>query len=242
MAKVFGESGRYVSEESVKHFGKIMTLALIGLMLSSGVAGFFIAKNNLFLIIAGFLLAVLIFVIFYRLAIRHERFRFNYLKGADGEDRVGKALSLLPEEYNVINDLQTDSGNIDHVIIGPTGVYVLDTKNWRGIISADVNGELLVNGKPTDRPVVKIFTARIMNIKEKIETLCGHVRYIQAVFVFTSASVNAKWGTTGSVHCMRDEQLYDYIVNNKTRLSKKEIDDISQAFLALARMDKDFNK
>jgi hypothetical protein len=56
------------------------------------------------------------------------------------------------------------------------------------------------------------------------------------------ARVDAKWGTTGHVHCVRDEQLYDYIVENKKgkKLNQKEIESISQAFLALARMDKDF--
>jgi hypothetical protein len=50
-----------------------------------------------------------------------------------------------------------------------------------------------------------------------------------------------KLGTTGYVHCVEDEQLYDYIVDNKRvkKLAKKEIDTLSQAFLALARLVKD---
>lgn len=66
--------------------------------------------------------------------------------------------------------------------------------------------------------------------------------YAQGLLAFPSAWVDAKWGTTGYVHCVKDEQLYDYIVENKKseKLSKKEIESISQAFLALARMDKDF--
>jgi len=67
---------------------------------------------------------------------------------------------------------------------------------------------------------------------------------VQGVLAFPSARVEAKWGTTGHIHCVTDEQLFDYIVENKksNKLTKKEIDSISQAFLALARMDKDFGQ
>ena len=57
-----------------------------------------------------------------------------------------------------------------------------------------------------------------------------------------SARVEANWGTTRSVHCIREDQLIDYIVLSKfgKKLNKQEVDTISQAFLALAHMEKDF--
>ncbi len=96
------------------------------------------------------------------------------------------------------------------------------------------------NGQPTQKPEIKNLTRRIMSIKEKIIVLSALDPYVQGVFAFPSAYVEAKWGSTGHVHCLRDEQLYDYIVENKKRLDKKEIEAISLAFRALARMDKDF--
>ncbi|MBU4321486.1 MAG: NERD domain-containing protein [Thermodesulfovibrionales bacterium] len=242
MAKVLGQSGRYTSEESIKRFGKTISSFLIGLLLMSALVGYSIAKNNFLFSIMFLLGGGIIFYFFYRKALKHERYRFNYRRGADGEFRVGNALGLFPDEYNVLNDLKTDFGNIDHVVVGPTGVYVLDAKNWRGIITADENGEILLNGKPTNKPEVKILTSRVMNIKEKVKTLCHLDPYIQGVLVFPSARVDARWGTTKAVHCVKDDRLYDYIVENKkpNKLSKKEIDSISQAFLALARMDTGF--
>lgn len=43
---------------------------------------------------------------------------------------------------------------------------------------------------------------------------------------------------------MRDERLYEYIVESTSpkKLGKKEIDSVSQAFLALATMDKAFGR
>jgi hypothetical protein len=120
---------------------------------------------------------------------------------------------------------------------------LLDTKNWRGVVSASNQGELLCNGKPTDKPFVRQFVGRIMGIKERVNALApGLDPYFQAVFVFTSARVDANWGTTKSVHCIRDEQLHDYIVESKrgNKLKKEQVETIAQAFLGLAHMDKDF--
>jgi hypothetical protein len=153
---------------------------------------------------------------------------------------VGYILAGFPDAYRIIPGVETSFGDIDHVVVGPTGVYAVDTKNWRGIVTADDQGELLLNGRPTKKPAIMNLTRSIMNTKKKIKVRSALDPYVRGVLAFTSARVEAKWGTTGSVHCITDEQLYDYIVEKKKRLTKKEIELISQAFLSLARMDKDF--
>ena len=37
--------------------------------------------------------------------------------------------------------------------------------------------------------------------------------------VFTSARIEAKWGTTQNILCMRDDKLIEYILNGKDTLS-----------------------
>ena len=60
--------------------------------------------------------------------------------------------------------------------------------------------------------------------------------------MFTAARVEAKWGSTGNVHCVRDDQLHEYIVEKQfgKRLSSNETRRLAQAFLALAQMDREF--
>ncbi|MBN2654044.1 MAG: NERD domain-containing protein [Nitrospirae bacterium] len=166
----------------------------------------------------------------------------NFRKGVIGEAVVGYLLDIFPDDYYVIHDLTTPFGNLDHVVVGPTGAYIIDAKNWRGVVTANKNGELFLNGNPTHRQEIKNLWRRIIGVKEKIKILSSMDPFIRGLFVFTSAHVDAKWGTTGYIHCISDEQLYDYIVQNKTnkRLSKKKINAIAQAFFALAVMDKTF--
>ena len=172
-----------------------------------------------------------------------ERKRANYLCGVRGEVFVGRNLEDLPEDFFIINDLATLQGNLDHVVIGPTGVFILDTKNWRGVVKADTNGELLLNDKPTDGQEIQQFTARLMGIREKIQTLApGTNQFFQGLFVFTSARVEAKWGTTKSVRCITDEQLIDHILDDKSvsRIQPTVVNAIAKAFGALKTMEQDF--
>jgi hypothetical protein len=253
MAQVLGESGRYVSQEAVRKRRNIVILALSvtgtlcfvwGISIGLTLHAFKIpAWTSLFILIA--MVIILLGVAKWSLPKLDEleKERVNMQRGANGEDLVAQALVGFPEEFTVINDLTTPFGNLDHVVVGPTGVFLLDTKNWRGVVSAGNQGELLCNGMPTDKPFVRQFVGRIMGIKERVKALTpGLDPYFQAVFVFTSARVDANWGTTKSVHCIRDEQLREYVVESKrgNKLTQEQVETTAQAFLGLAHMDKDF--
>ena len=56
--------------------------------------------------------------------------------GAEGERKTARALRpLLREGWVLLNDLPRSFGNIDHVLIGPPGVFMLETKNLSGLVS-----------------------------------------------------------------------------------------------------------
>jgi hypothetical protein len=244
MAKVLGETGRYVAEQATKKLLRLLLLLYVFGISIGFLSGYMVgARQNLVTLLVLPLL-LLLWQFFAKKFKTIESDRISFRKGVMGEAVIGYILEGFPGGYRVIHDLSTPFGNIDHVVIGPTGSYVIDAKNWKGVIGADGNGELLLNGKPTQKTEIKNLTRRIMSIKEKINVLSSLDPYVQGVFAFPSAYVEAKWGSTGYVHCIRDEQLYEYIVENKRskKLSTKEIETISQSFLALARMDKDFGQ
>lgn len=57
---------------------------------------------------------------------------WNYQLGFKGERLVGEQLNqLLAHGYHVFHDLPFDGYNIDHVVVGPSGVYVIETKTRR---------------------------------------------------------------------------------------------------------------
>ena len=62
----------------------------------------------------------------------------NYEKGAAGEVAVARVLSDLTDEFVVLHDLDVpgSKANVDHLVIGPTGVFMIDTKRWSGRLTA----------------------------------------------------------------------------------------------------------
>jgi hypothetical protein len=96
-------------------------------------------------------------------------------------------------------------------VLGPSGIFALDVKNWRGTVKPDGKGELLYNDRPTDKPLVRAFVARTMTLKDRFKALTALDPYVQCLFVFPRTRVEANWGTTGAVHCIRIEQVADYI-------------------------------
>jgi hypothetical protein len=58
--------------------------------------------------------------------------------GAWGEEWTAKALRKLDRHtWRVLHDLDSAHGNFDHVVVGPPGVFVIDSKNWNGEVTID---------------------------------------------------------------------------------------------------------
>ena len=85
--------------------------------------------------------------------------------GAEGERRVADALTQLPEEWLVLHDRLLMPGlaesNLDHLLVGPAGVILVDAKNWAGQIG-EWEGSVFqhkwgANGERAHRPVDREF-------------------------------------------------------------------------------------
>lgn len=86
-----------------------------------------------------------------------ERFG-AFLKGARGEEMVARELALLPGSFEVFHGLPDPSGggDLDHVVVGPGGVAVLETKHWSGPVTYQ-SGEVFARGlRPTRSPIAQV--------------------------------------------------------------------------------------
>ncbi|AUB58791.1 nuclease [Methanobacterium sp. MZ-A1] len=111
--------------------GELLTYAGVILFLISLFA-IFLTLNIFYvlLILAGVFLGV------YgnSLTTQSKKDGYSWEKGLEGEKMVADYLNTLPKDYFVYNDVKLPGkgGNIDHIVIGPTGVYVIETKNYSG--------------------------------------------------------------------------------------------------------------
>jgi hypothetical protein len=63
--------------------------------------------------------------------------------GARGEEKLAEALGEV-ERLQVLNDRRVSGtrGNIDHIVIAPAGVFVVDAKNYQGMVRVRDRGGL----------------------------------------------------------------------------------------------------
>lgn len=234
MAKVIGTAGAYAWTQSLAKYRRMMAMYLIGIL----AGGIFLGFDIAFLLpvrhvagalqVAFLLVAVGVFFLSYGKLIGRtdafEKQRENWRKGARGEALVGALLADLPGSFVVFNDVRFRFGNIDHLAIGPTGIFALEVKTCRGIVTSDAAGELLFNGKQEDSVVSKL-TRAAMDLNQRIKALTSDEFFVHGLVVFSHARVEANWGTTRTVRCMRDEKLLEYITEFRPRriLSREDV-------------------
>ena len=82
---------------------------------------------------------------------------YGCFRGARGEELVAGELAHLPSAWTIFNGLLLPDGrDVDHVAVGPQGVFVIETKHWSGEVSVG-RGEILANGRPIQRsPVAQV--------------------------------------------------------------------------------------
>ena len=108
----------------------------------------------------------------------------------DGEKLVGQTLEeLLRCGYEVFHDIVEEEGNIDHVVVGPGGVLVVETKTrskpGRGKTEVVYDGEKVsVNGGPGNvEPVIQA-KACARAVRKRIKDGTGMDLRVQAVVVY----------------------------------------------------------
>ena len=253
MAKIIGELGRTAAAKAIRDFRRMFLASAMGMALLALFTGI-----TLCLSFPPHRLPVFVFILVIALfgaaawwtdrwttsaIASHEQERLHWRKEALGKATVAFILEALPDGFIVFNDLPTLSGQVDHVVIGPTGIFVIETKNWRGTVRPDGQGELLCNGKSTGLPEVKDLLESINSLREKINVFTHRDDFVQGILAFPLARVEARWGTTRNVHCLTDDRLLDYIEKYRfaRRLKNNEIELIEKAVHALAGLESGFD-
>lgn len=119
--------------------------------------------------------------------LRHvERF----FKGARGEEKVSELLQTLPDDYHVFNDFVAMGKHVDHVVVGPSGVFSIETKFWKGKVTLE-EGCILLDGRLPDRsPLLQ--TKREAELVKAQLAHNGWIGYVTPVLVFASDTFEAK--------------------------------------------------
>lgn len=98
----------------------------------------------------------------------------SWNKGIAGEKTVASYLNQLPEDYFIFNDVKFPGsyGNLDHVVIGPNGIFVIETKNYDGFFIVKEDGWYYKKGnylKKSQSQPGKQVMRNVMSLKKFLE-------------------------------------------------------------------------
>jgi hypothetical protein len=122
----------------------------------------------------------------WRLRFRPSEQVTTWQRGAAGERRTARLLDrLVRDGYVVFHDLAVPGSpaNVDHLVIGPSGVFVIDSKQWSGSVRQGAEGLAWHNHYPLDR-TLEIVRWEARAISRLLGTraaalLCVHGAHVQ---------------------------------------------------------------
>jgi Nuclease-related domain len=124
-------------------YRRTLLLRLAGIALAGLVAA--LAVDQVVPALAGWAGLVAAGLVGWRLRFRVSQDARNWQRGARGERRTARQLDrLAPHGWVVFHDLAVPDSraNADHLLIGPAGVFLVDSKNWRGRLAFAPDGTL----------------------------------------------------------------------------------------------------
>lgn len=178
-------------------------------------------------------------LIFFIISLIYFSKFFTWNLGAKGEEIVIGELKKLSKDYIVLNDVRLPNieGNIDHVVIGENGIFVIETKHHKGSIKYEdgiwTREKISLKGKSylgdfnnpikqVNRNAIKLreFIAEQKIFSEKFRP------WINTVIVFTNPKVDLQIQGEIPTDAVKISKLCEAIRNKKTKIKirKNEID------------------
>jgi len=146
-----------------------------------------------------------------------------FFKGARGEESVAVLLAALPRGYHVFHDFCCGGVSVDHVVVGPSGIFAVETKCWSADVTCE-NGELLVGGAQPSRPPLAQARSSARAVTQYLSALEQDVPSCLPVVCFASETFKPGLQACDDAVVCNASALQSLIVTRTGHLSSDEIE------------------
>jgi Nuclease-related domain len=152
----------------------------------------------------------------WRLGFRPSEQARAWQRGAHGERHTAHLLRRLHRDgFVVFHDLAVPgntSANVDHLVIGPTGVFVIDSKQWTGSVHQGADGLVWHNHYPLDRTLETVrweaqAVGRLLGTRVAA-LLCVHGAHVHG------GGIDAQGVAIVPAHLLRSALGYDRVLSD----------------------------
>ena len=158
--------------------------------------------------------------------------------GIEGEKAVGQFLDgLRGSGYHIFHDLIGNGFNVDHVLIGPAGVFTIETKTWSKPIRGDAritfDGEQITTaGRVPERNPVIQARAQSSWLKALLSESTGRNFDVFPVVVFPGWFIEQSNDCLRNIWVLEPKALVKFLANAPRKL---ELDEVKLASFHLSR-------
>ena len=151
-----------------------------------------------------------------------------WLRGAIGEQQTEEALRGLDTSWRCEHDIARPRSNWDHVLIGPPGVFLLDSKLF--MPTSSVRGDRLLAGR-SSYPGVR-FRGAALNLHQALTRSFSRKLWVQAVVVIWSEFQQRRVEENRVVY-VHGSELLDWLRSQPGRLSADDCREVHEAVMRI---------
>ena len=228
MTKSYGIAGKNAREMAQQRYAKVSIYA--GLLFLIAIL-IFLNLNN----IANFGLPVVLFIAFVILQAADKIEKKGCFvkkrakdadRGAHAEEVVAEGLMNLPKGYHVFHDIEFDGFNIDHVVVGPGGIFLVETKSHTGTITAQ-GDTLLLNGTLPAKNFLNQTWRQTYNLRNFLKKHSAKEWNVNPILCFTRAYVSVRQPVK-EITVVNNRYLSTYLSKQQHRLNSEDIEIIAR--------------
>lgn len=145
----------------------------------------------------------------------------RFFKGARGEEKVAQILKSLPDSYHVFNDFVASRNHVDHVVVGPAGVFAVETKFWRGKVTIE-DGHVLLDGQLPARSPLSQVRREAEAVRQELEKN-GWKGAVTPVLAFASDTFEAKIAELSGAVILNSNHLRESFSTERVVLPPAEL-------------------
>ena len=177
--------------------------------------------------------------------LEERQYRFSKEFGLKGEKEVDYAIKWLPLHYKSIektnsgkygepaivlsnSDYIDESQEFDHIVIGPQGVFVMETKNYTGRIIIDSNGNWIRKRPDGREEGERNPSQQVRRHEALLRSIIGNDVPIISVIVMSNPKIIIEGAENSKIPIIKSDRIEEYIsaYKNDHDLSEGEIEDI----------------
>ena len=147
-------------------------------------------------------------------------------RGERGERKVAEMLDDLRSiGYLAVHDIPAEGYNIDHVLVGPAGVFAIETKfrSGHGEIEFRDGEGLFVDGRREHDDPLRQARSSAADVNRLLTENCGQYFWVKPLLVFVGDwKVRNAWQSTDA-RVFALDGLWNYFENQQPELIKTEI-------------------